>query len=51
MWIRLSMYYRTKQIFYFRTYTKYIFTIQYMTTYVTFGICYTEIIHMLFFFR
>ena len=39
--------YRTEQIFYFRTYTKYIVTIQYIYTFDTFGICYTAIIRIL----
>ena len=38
---------RTEQIYYFRTYTKYIVTIQNIYTFVTFGICYTAIIGML----
>jgi len=38
---------RTEQIFYLRTYTKYIVTIQYIYTFFTFGICYTAIMCML----
>ena len=39
---------RTEQNrYYFRMYTKYIVTIQYIYTFVTFGICYTAIIRML----
>ena len=36
-----------EQIFYFRTNTKYIVTLQYIYTFVTFGICHTAIIRML----
>ena len=38
---------RTEQIFYFRTYTKYVVKILYIYTFVPFGICYTAIIRML----